>query len=978
MRSTGCSKLLFAREVGPLVEQMNQEAQLQTVEIPSFQELFAMDAPASSRGVKSFDEVKNDPVLILHSSGSTGLPKPITMTHSTFAVLDGERQLPTVPNRRNRDFSIWDFEGGGKFYTMFPYFHLAGFLSLVVNPIFTESSSPVLGLPLQPPSGSVMKEVLEQVAVRAIYVPPLIAEQMLQLPNGLAYFEKLDFFCYTGGPFSPSAGQQLSRVTDLVPLYGSTEALQTPQLAPSKEDWAYMEWNPNFPHRMEPADEAGIYELVLFTTPSTVKISALNHNLPGVTEWRSKDLFKQHPSKPELWQYYGRRDDIVVFSNGEKFNPVPTELAVGASKSLSGALIVGSGRLQPGLLLEPRENPTDEDRTRKLIEEIWPLVERANRLASGQGRVSRSRIVIVPSGSFLRAGKGTVIRKMTEKKLWKEIEDLYAAVGGPKPTYSPPTTHDKESMELFMQSIINDALQATLAPEDDVFKHGIDSLKSLEILQCLKQSLAQSVGTASLHWIVPDLLYQLPTGRQLAQILVTYLTTGETPKHQITSSAQELDELIARYMSGLSLRVSHSSGDKAPAVQKAAKRTGLTVVLTGSTGSLGTAMLSRFLSLSEISNVHCLNRRHAPSHEDAFAAATKAGRVRFSTVQLQDANFGLDTGAYRSILDTADLIVHNAWHVDFSVPLRAFEQQLHGVRNLVELARRTHDLRSVCPRIVFVSSVSSVLNYPLCSPPASSTGVPEAMVVDSRCPLATGYAQSKFAAERLLEAAAELCTVPVTIVRLGQVVQAGADFSASPGGRRADRSWVAGLFRTSNALGCFPENICDIDWLQQEEAVGALVELSLGSVVVSSSNDDDDGDDGDGGEHETKIDDPKSPTPLLDVFNLVNPFPPAPWSDLLPELKKQGVLKPEVGSVSLSEWVARLREAGDEGAGDEEEKKKGESLPGHKLLGFYESLGKGTRGVRFSTERACAASRTLRRLQPVSAEVVARWCDDGR
>lgn len=91
------------------------------------------------------------------------------MTNGTFAVLDDERFLPDVPGRTRRDFSIWDFEGGGKkFFTVFPYFHLAGFLSLVVNPLFTEASSPVIGPALMPPSGALMMKILKQQKVRAL------------------------------------------------------------------------------------------------------------------------------------------------------------------------------------------------------------------------------------------------------------------------------------------------------------------------------------------------------------------------------------------------------------------------------------------------------------------------------------------------------------------------------------------------------------------------------------------------------------------------------------------------------------------------------------------------------------------------------------------------------------------------------------------------------------------------------------------
>jgi hypothetical protein len=83
-----------------------------------------------------------------------------------------------------------------------------------------------------PPSGALLKEVMKHQKLRALYLPPSIAEQLLSEPDGIDFFKELDFLCYTGGPFSSNAGRLLSTVTELCPLYGSTEAFQVPQLAP--------------------------------------------------------------------------------------------------------------------------------------------------------------------------------------------------------------------------------------------------------------------------------------------------------------------------------------------------------------------------------------------------------------------------------------------------------------------------------------------------------------------------------------------------------------------------------------------------------------------------------------------------------------------------------------------------------------------------------------------------------------------------
>ena len=47
------------------------------------------------------------------------------MNHATWAVLDNDRNLPTVEGRRNQSCALWNFEGnGGRYYAAFPPFHV--------------------------------------------------------------------------------------------------------------------------------------------------------------------------------------------------------------------------------------------------------------------------------------------------------------------------------------------------------------------------------------------------------------------------------------------------------------------------------------------------------------------------------------------------------------------------------------------------------------------------------------------------------------------------------------------------------------------------------------------------------------------------------------------------------------------------------------------------------------------------------------
>ena len=344
---------------------------------------------------------------------------------------------------------------------------------------------------------------------------------------------------------------------------------------------------------------------------------------------------------------------------------------------------------------------------------------------------------------------------------------------------------------------------------------------------------------------------------------------------------------------------------------------------------------------SDISKIHCINRRHVPYHENLFGEEVLASRVEFHVAHLSQSRLGLSINTYNRLLEEVDIIIHNAWAVDFALPLRAFEQQLEGVQNIITWANQSPKLYR--PKIVFVSSVSSALNYGLYNAP--SIRIPESVVADPRVALTTGYAQSKFAAEQIIAAASERCGVPTITLRLGQVVRAGN--CSSLDGERAEHSWVPRLFKTSNLLGCFPENICDVDWLELEQAAAIVGELSILEHAHSRVG--------------NKTTSPDAVAGLSRVINVVNPQP-ASWSVLLPRLKKRGVLEATTDPISLVEWVGKLRSA-----------QVNQGLPATELINFFQSLGEGKQGVEFETERARSGSKVFADLKPISEDVLERW-----
>ena len=145
LEQTECSKFLYATEVSLKVHDLQmQKKDLQIFAIQSLDDMIQEYTRYYPYDV-NYTDVRWDPVLILHSSGSTGEPplvccgrsgatdkmntgppKPIQTNHATWAVVDNDRNLPTVEGRKNQSWALWNFEGsGGRYFAAFPPFHVS-------------------------------------------------------------------------------------------------------------------------------------------------------------------------------------------------------------------------------------------------------------------------------------------------------------------------------------------------------------------------------------------------------------------------------------------------------------------------------------------------------------------------------------------------------------------------------------------------------------------------------------------------------------------------------------------------------------------------------------------------------------------------------------------------------------------------------------------------------------------------------------
>ena len=803
-------------------------------------------------------------------------------------------------------------------------------MSLVVIPIYSTAATVVLGPADRPPTGQTVSQIMHHHRLRAVFSPPSIFEHLVQEPEALQQVRHLDFLMYAGGPLSGTTGNLLSQMTDVCQFYGQTETGPAQALVPLRADWAYLEWHPLYNAHMEPSvDDA--YEMVLYKDPRLQGIRSLSCNFPDVEEWYTNDLFRPHPIKPNLWQFHGRTDDIIVLSNGEKFNPVPSEAIIAGHPDLAAALIVGQGRFQAALLVEPKHGVSLE----VLVHNIWLTVERANSQAPGHARITKSMIEVAkPDKPFERAGKGTVIRKSTAEKFLSEIESLYLGAI-PRRQANGPSLAVKEDIEAIHEFVraCTDASfpMSNIKNEDDLYVLGLDSLKTIEIIKVLKDGL----GAPDMSWLTPQILYTHPSVIELSKTISKHLSpriasTGEGGYPNFTRETI-MTQLVQTFSQDLPL---------ISIVPKTARETSnLNVLLTGSTGSLGTYLLRALLNDHNVSRIYCLNRSAHARQSQAenfaelnFGDGLDSERVDFIKADYGHVNLGLPKEKIEGLSNTVDVIIHNAWKVDFNHSLESFAlAHLQGLRTLIDWGINSQRK----PHICFISSTSSVGRWT--SIYGNETLVPETSINSHEVAQKMGYAESKNVAEHILGVAKERSQVLVSILRVGQI--AGPLSTAGIWNRD---EWFPSMIKTSKSLHCLPKYIQDIDWIPVDKLATIVTEITSFAVA----------------------------TDISQTYNIVNPSPVS-WLSQLDTVKRR--LGPDTKVVELHEWIQLLEHLDGNNA---------DTIAMHpsiKILDFYRRFendmaeASGSGRPKYCTAHGYAASKSMAGLNPVCSSWIETW-----
>ncbi|KAH0586648.1 hypothetical protein H2248_007864 [Termitomyces sp. 'cryptogamus'] len=770
--------------------------------MPKFEDFF--QSPPSIRGETDRLQ-KSDldaPALILHSSGTTTFPRPVYISHR-IVIQRGCLESDSGISFHDHIISLHSIP-------MFHAFGLTYISRIAMTGIVLAVVPPVAQTRPINPRTVLAASVADQCTLMACV--PSVLEEWAAEPEHLEILQRFYAVIVSGGPLSVDTGDRLASAGVKLSLYyaGTEIGCATTYLPDRRnsQDWQYVKFMPQFGAHLIPQDEPDTFELVAVDVPNH-RIAAVNSTVDGRNAYITGDLFKGHPSDPSLWKVWGRADDQIVLSNGEKTNPVPIENVFTQHPSISKAIVFGHGRSHNGILLQLSNehvfSPTNAKALETFRKSITSTVTSANKIASTHSRIFLEMILVAhPEKPFVLTAKGNVRRAQTLLEYSDEIEEAYSNLVG----YDGSS---KGTMLEVIREIIEDVMEHTVVLDRDLFQQGCDSLQATRIRNLLQHMLSKrySIGRPALP---RDILYEFSSLASLANYLSNLVSDASL---EFDSRSNEVEAMLKWVQESTFEPTTHTS-DVSVTQQKSKNA----VLITGTTGSLGCHLLYTLANDPEYSHIYAVNRIHSNAmtllqrqtrilEENGLdPSVLSSGGITLIEQDLSSQSWDIDKELYDEMSASVSVVLHAAWTVDFKLKLSSFSDCFLGLRRLIDFSLCGAESR----HLVFISTLAVMRNWP------KGGKFREESILDAYSAAGLGYSESKWVAEHILELAASAARLKVTIIRAGQL--SGAD-----NGCWKVTEWFPTLVRSSRLIGCLPSIDERVSWVPVSAAARIISDV---------------------------------------------------------------------------------------------------------------------------------------------------------
>ncbi|KAF9007177.1 hypothetical protein BDQ17DRAFT_1351557 [Cyathus striatus] len=786
------------------------------------------------------EEELQNVLYYIHSSGSQGHPKPIPYTHRRF--------LADVGMKAARDYA------DAPVYAPVPLFHGMGIYAFTRWPM-RSGLVPAFVDMKQPLNGEALVRHVARLPGAIGFLPPIVLEEVYEGgPSEIVKLKNFKRILAGGAPMNQKAAETL--IEHGIPL-SETSLLSTFDFL--GKDWRYYKFTEGqFDFQFIPIDNSDSSVRELFISPSAIDSPSVI-NCQDPLGYSTTDLWIQHPTKPKLWKYFGRKDAVTVLSNGEKTDNGQIERLLLEDPLITGVVVFGSGKPLNGILLRPSATGLAMSQE-AFIQAIWPTIERTNSIIPNHSRILRQMILVADASKPLaHTDKGTIRQKESLSLYEKEIEECYEnfenASSGP---------------QINMDSLTFCKVAGKDVPDDaDFFEFGLDSLHAIQIRAEIIPLLSRLVKGSVPHNVVhahpsisriavyavslrsggTSIVSAAQAKRERIQACVKKFTSGFTPRKRVAGNGTNgtsngngvsLHTDSSSYNSLTNGSNGHTNGNAsngnsvhtgnghiiAPPSPTSPSSSKHTVILTGGTGSLGSHILNGLMEKDNVEHVYCFHRSNAKPLAGRHIQLCRKWdipeqaleknwmKLKCIGVDLGDPGLGIESSIFEEMRTRVTHIIHAAWELNFNWSLDRFEKtHIAGVRNLVDLALSSPQV--TCPKLVFISSIGTVSGY------SSSSPIPEVPFDDPAVAGEEGYSEAKYVAERIVDQAS-LVGLRGTVIRSGQL-----------SGSTVGGHWAA------MSLGKLPADLPDVHWLPADVAAASVLDIAFHdepNTPVSSSD----------------------------------------------------------------------------------------------------------------------------------------------
>ena len=429
------SVMLVPSESPPVVTEILAKRPMRRFDFPSVDHLIA-SSPAPYKWTKTFESHKLEPLVCLHTSGTTGFPKPIIWTHDwANSIVQGDR-LPS-PAECERPETV--FQGPRRrIMHLFPPMHASGiitalFFQLGCGTVVVHAPSRMMPNEAVDVAVDALEALGVDKKVDMLGLPPPHTEYLAANKPLLERVGRVvEAVLWAGGSISDAAGKALSaRVQAITPLastemglWPSVRSLAHGSTKVVEDEFQYNSFHPSLNLRFDEAskdDRGTLYEAVIVKNEGEGSwVQPLFKIFTDVQEKSLGDLFTQHPHDPEKWKHAGRSDDLLVFLDTMKFHPGFAEQQITAHPGVAETLIAGTRRPKASLIVRLNDGAN--------IEDVQKLVEDVTKDFPFYARIDRSMILTV-SEPFPKTAKGSVQKKATLDAYEKQLDVLYEENG---------------------------------------------------------------------------------------------------------------------------------------------------------------------------------------------------------------------------------------------------------------------------------------------------------------------------------------------------------------------------------------------------------------------------------------------------------------------------------------------------------------------------------------------------------------------